>query len=434
MQIQLPHNWSPRDYQLPAWSALESGIKRMVLVWHRRSGKDDVALHWTCSQMMQRPGTYWHLLPEASQSRKAIWDAVNPHIGIKRIDWAFPKALRRRTIEHQMQIELVNGSMWQVLGSDNYDSLVGSPPVGVVFSEYALADPNAWAMLRPILAENGGWAIFVSTPRGRNHLHRIYELAKGDPAWYGQLLTVVDTGVISPEIIERERREIAKERGDDEADAIIAQEYFCNFDAPIAGSYYARLIAQAEAQGRVGSIPYDPRHPVTTGWDIGVGDSTAIWFLQQVGLDLHLIDYYEASGVGADHYAKVLRERDYAYAGHIVPHDADDREWGNNASSRRDVLKSLGVKPLRVMPRASVDDGINAVRMLIQRAKFDKVKCERGLDALRNYQRKWDDDLKIFSQKPLHDWSSHGADALRYLAQGLRDTPRQGPRQEMAVM
>jgi phage terminase large subunit len=434
MQITLPHNWRPRGYQMPAWGALERGVKRMVLIWHRRSGKDDLALHWTCAAMMQRPGTYWHMLPEASQSRKAIWDAVDGHVGIRRIDWVFPKELRRRTLEHQMQLELANGSMWQVLGSDNYDSLVGSPPVGVVFSEYALANPNAWAMLRPILAENGGWAIFITTPRGRNHAHRIYELARHDPAWFGQLLTVEDTKVISREIIETERREVAKERGDDEADAFIGQEYFCNFDAPVAGAYYARLLALAEAGGRVGSVPYDPRHPVTTAWDLGVGDSTAIWFMQQIGLDVHLIDYYEASGVGADHYAKVIREKDYAYTGHILPHDANDREWGNNASSRVDVLKSLGVKPHRILARASVDDGINAARMLIQRAKFDPVKCERGLDALRNYQRRWDDTLKIFSQNPLHDWSSHGADAFRYLAQGIRDVKVQQHRPDYAVM
>lgn len=424
MQIQLPNNWKPRDYQMPAWQALETGKKRLCLVWHRRSGKDDLALHWTCAAAMQRPGTYWHMLPEASQSRKAIWDAVDGHTGQRRIDWAFPKELRRRTREHEMQLELINGATWQVLGSDNFDSLVGSPPVGIVFSEYALADPNAWAMLRPILRENGGWAIFISTPRGRNHMFRLYELARSDENWFGQRLTVVDTGVISKESIDIERREVAKERGEEDADAFIGQEYFCNFDAPIAGAYYARLLSKAEADGRIGIVPYDPRYQVITAWDLGVGDSTAIWFIQQNGNDVNVIDYYEASGVGADHYAKLIREKDYVYEGHILPFDADDREWGNNASSRVDVLKSLGVRPLRVLKRASVDDGINAGRMLLARAKFDKVRCERGLDALRNYQKRWDDTLKIFSTAPLHDWSSHGADAWRYLAQGLKQQPR----------
>ena len=430
----LPHQWDPRAYQIPAWQALQSGIKRHVWIWHRRSGKDDMALHWTACAAMQRPGTYWHMLPQQSQCRKAIWDAVDPHKGKPRIDLSFPPEIRNRAIEGTMQIEFKNGSNWQALGSDNYDRLVGAPPVGVVFSEYALADPNAWAMLRPILAENNGWALFVTTPRGRNHAYRLLQLAMEDPLWFGQVLTVDDTKVISRQQIDQERREIARERGDDEADAIIAQEYYCNFDAPIAGAYYARLLAEAEAQGRVGAVPYDPRFPVITGWDLGVGDSTAIWFFQQVGLEPRVIDYYEASGVGADHYAKVVKERDYLYAGHILPFDADDREWGNNANSRVDVLKSLGVKPIKVQRRASVDDGINAVRMLIQRARFDRVKCERGLDCIRNYQRKWDDTLKVFSQKPLHDWSSHGADALRYLAQGIREVAPSGARQEVAFM
>lgn len=420
---------------MPAWQKLEAGIKRHVWVWNRRSGKDDMALHWTARAAIQRPGTYWHLLPEAAQSRKAIWDAVDPHKGIPRIDWAFPREMRARTLEGPMQLEFVNGSKWQVLGSDNYDSLVGSPPVGVVFSEYALADPNAWAMLRPILAENGGWAIFVTTPRGRNHAYKLLQLALKDPAWFGQVLTVDETKVLTLEQIEQERREIAAERGDDDAESIIQQEYYCNFDAPVAGAYYARLLGKAEAKGRITELPYDPRFPVITGWDLGVGDATGIWFFQQVGREPRLIDYYEASGVGADHYARVLKEREYFYGGHILPHDANDREWGNNATSRVDVLKSLGIKQIKVLPRASVDDGINSARMMIQRATFDRDKCERGLDCLRNYQKTWDDKLKIFSNKPRHDWSSHGADAFRYLCQGVREyIPNPGDLPETATM
>lgn len=164
MEIELPNGWEPRPYQLPLWQYLEHGGKRADVAAHRRWGKDDVALHWTACAAIQRPGTYWHLLPEAAQARKAIWDAVNPHTGKKRIDEAFPPEIRARKREQEMIIELVNGSTWQVLGSDNYNSLVGSPPVGVVLSEWALAKPDAWTYLRPILAENGGWAIFIWTP------------------------------------------------------------------------------------------------------------------------------------------------------------------------------------------------------------------------------------------------------------------------------
>lgn len=363
------------------------------------------------------------MLPEASQARKAIWTAVDPHTGIRRIDQAFPLEYRRRTREQDMFIELMNGATWQVLGSDNYNSIVGSPPVGVTFSEYALADPNAWAYIRPILAENSGWALFISTPRGRNHFQRLCAMAKLDPLWHSDLLTVRDTGVISPAILAQERRELAAERGDDEADNIINQEYYCDFDAAIPGSYYGRAIAKLEKEGRICDLPYNPQHPVVTWWDLGVGDPTAIWFVQFIGDSVHVIDFYENSGAGADHYAKVLKEREYLYDHHDLPHDAESREWGNNAMSRIAVLKGLGVRPCRVMPNASVDDGINAVRVLLPRCKFDAVKCERGLDAMRQYQKEWDDGRRTFALKPRHDWTSHAADAFRTGAQGMkRDT------------
>jgi len=430
MRIRLPNNWNPRPYQMPLWNALEGGCRRAVAVWHRRSGKDDVALHWTATQAMQRPATYWHLLPQSNQARKAVWDAVDPHTGIRRIDWAFPKELRDTTREQDMLIRFKNGSTWQVVGSDNYNALVGSPPYGVVYSEYMLSDPNAWSFIRPIMRENGGWALFNGTPRGRNHLYGIYELGKAEPGWFSELLTVKDTNAMTDQEIEKERREIARERGDDEADNIIKQEYFCNWDAAIPGSYYGKLIADLEARGRITEVNYDPRQPVITAWDLGVGDSTAIWFIQQDRFGLKVIDFYETSGVGADHYAKVLKSKPYIYDYHILPHDADDREWGNNATSRVDVLKSLGIRPLRILKRASVDDGINSVRVILPVCWFDAVACDRGLNALRQYQKRFDEKLKAFSQAPLHDWTSHAADAFRYLAQGLRtyrDERRQSP-------
>ena len=424
--LTLPYNWRPRDYQLPAWRYLEHGGKRAVLCWHRRSGKDDVMLHHTACQMVQRAGNYWHMLPQANQARKAVWDAINPHTGKRRIDEAFPVELRETTREQEMMIRFRPTSMspastWQVVGSDNYQSLIGSPPISVAYSEYALSDPNSWAFLRPILLENGGTAAFISTPRGRNHFQRLLALAQSEPGWFAQTLTVADTGVMSDEAIARERRELTAERGEDEAENIINQEYFCSFDAAIPGSYYGKIIARLEADGRIGDVPHDPRLPVFTAWDLGVGDSTAIWFAQQThGGAVRVIDYYENAGVGADHYARVVKDRGYTYEAHYLPHDADDREWGNNATSRVETLKSLKVRPTRVLPRASVDDGINAVRVLLPRCSFDEKRCERGLDALRQYQKTWDEKLRTFSLRPLHDWSSHAADAFRYLAQGLR--------------
>lgn len=420
--VDIPNGWTPRDYQLDTWSAYEAGIKRFVEPWHRRSGKDDIALNLTaCSAITDRVGTYWHMLPEAAQARKAIWTAVDPHTGIRRTDQAFPLELRRRTREQDMFIEFTNGSTWQALGSDNYNSIVGSPPVGVVFSEYALANPNAWAYIRPILAENGGLAMFISTPRGRNHFYRMHEYAKTDPVWHTKLLTVRDTGVISAEVIAQERRELAAERGDDEADNIIRQEYYCDFDAAIPGSYYGRIIARLEKAGQICEVPYDPRFPVFTAWDIGKKDPTAIWFYQQVGDWTNVIDYYDNSGAGADHYARVLlNDRDYAYGGHTMPFDVEVGEWGNNGLTRKKSLETLGVRPIRVLGHGSVDDGINAVRILLPKCRFDRKKTEKGVDALRQYQKEWDDENRCFALKPKHDWTSHPADAFRYLAQGIR--------------
>src|ERR1700686_84265 len=381
-------------------------------------------MHWTATQAVQYPANYWYMLPQANQARKAIWTAVDSHSGIKRIDWAFPKELRDSTNDQEMLIRFKNGSTWQVVGSDNYQGVIGSGAFGIVYSEYMLSDPNAWLYLQPILEENGGWAIFNGTPRGRNHFHGIYELGLTEPGWFSQRLTVKDTGVFDAAQMAVIRAQIAKERGDDEAENIINQEYYCSWDAAIPGSYYGKLMAELEAADCIGHVPYDPRYPVTTGWDIGVGDSTAIWFVQRPRTDTRFIDYYEASGVGADHYAKLIREKPYFYDRHILPHDAHHRERGANASSRVDVLKGLGIRPLTILPQASVDDGITALRVMLHGARFDRKHCERGIDALRQYQKKWDDKLKVFSQAPLHDWTSHGSDAARALAQGLKDAPR----------
>lgn len=428
-RVPTPNEWFPRPYQLKAWNALEEGCKRAVFVWHRRSGKDDVALHWTACEATETPGNYWYLLPQANQARKAIWDAVDPHTGRRRIDWVFPQELRETTREQDMLIRFKRtGSTWQVVGSDNYQALIGSPPIGIVYSEYMLSDPNSWSFIRPILLENNGWAIFNGTPRGRNHLHGLYMLGQEgehrEPGWFTQLLTVKDTGRFTPEEIEKERREIAAERGsDEEAENLIQQEYYCSWDAAIPGSYFGRLIAKLELEDCIGHVAYDPRYPVVTAWDIGVGDSTAIWFAQRTRTELRVLDYYENSGVGADHYAKIVRAKPYAYDYHILPPDAGVREWGNNARDRVSVLKELGIQPIRLLGQAAHADGINAGRIILHGARFDRKKCERGLNALRQHQRRWDDKLKVFSETPLHDWTSHAAAAWRYLGQGLKDQP-----------
>ena len=439
-RIDLPAGgWRPRHYQMPAWAALEAGTKRLALAWHRRAGKDDICLHWTAVSAMQRVGGYWHMLPQANQARKAIWDAVNPKTGRRRIDEAFPVALRESTREQDMFIRFLNGSTWQVVGSDNYDSLVGSPPVGVVFSEYALADPSSWSFLRPILAENDGWALFISTPRGRNHFARLVEYAQAgeNKAWFGETLTVEATGAISRETVERERAEIAAERGQKEADAIIRQEYFCDFDAALPGAYYGELMSRAQAEGRIGDYPWLPNLPVGTASDLGHGDQSVVWFYQQMPSGrTRIVDVIAGSGVGVDWYASRVVRRPYTILDNIWPHDGlhgNIRDVTDTTLQRQ--AEGLGWRPIRVLPRdASVDMGIQAVRQLMPMIEFNlqpmpmdgetrdeaKARMQRALDALRQYRREWDEKRQCFRDNALHDWTSDYADGLRYLARGRK--------------
>ena len=408
-EIVLPNDWRPRPHQLALWRYLEGGGKRAVAVWHRRAGKDSCALNFTATAAHRRIGTYWHMLPLQTQARKVVWDGID-RAGRRIVDQVWPRVLRAATNKQEMKIELKCGSIWQLCGSDNYDSLVGANPVGVVFSEYSLANPAAWDYIRPILAENGGWALFIYTARGRNHGHTLFQLGESHPKWFCQRLTVADTGIIPPEAIEEER---AAGMSPD----MIDQEFYCSFDAAAVGSYYGREMNAAEQEGRITAVPWEPSLPVHTFWDLGLSDSTAIWFAQVVGREVHAVDYLEHSGVGLDWYARELGERPYAYGEHVLPHDASVRELGTG-KSRVETLAGLGLK-VRVLPSQSLMDGINAVRLILPRTWFDKTKCARGVDALRLYRREWDEGRKIFHDRPWHDWTSHPADAFRYLAEGL---------------
>lgn len=438
------HGWRPREKQMGVWGALEAGCLRAALAWHRRYGKDEISLHWAARSAMTRIAPYWHMLPMASQARKAIWNAVNPRTGRRRIDDAFPLALREKTLENEMFIRFKNGSTWQVVGSDNYDALVGAPPAGIVFSEYALADPNAWSILRPILVENGGWALFISTTRGRNHFHRLVEFAKKDPEWYGETLTVEDTGAIPMAAIEKERRELAAERGQAEADAIIAQEYYCDADASIPGAYYGELMSRAKREGRIGPFSWLPNFPVGTAWDLGRNDSTVVWIFQQPpGGRVRLIDVLEGSGVGIDWYARKLRERPYVYVDHIWPHDGGHANIRDvEGETLQTKAEDLGIVPLRVLQNdMSVAHGISAVRTMLPLCDFNNepipfpdetkekacARAQRAIDALSQYRRVWDEKLRRFSDTPLHDWTSNTADSLRYLARGRVPFPSARP-------
>jgi hypothetical protein len=426
--IDLPHDWSEREYQENLWRYMHSGGKRAIAIWPRRHGKDDVALHYTACAAHERVGVYWHLLPQQNQARKAIWDAVNPHTGRRRIDDAFPREIRETTREQDMLIRFKNGSTWQVIGSDNYDALVGTPPVGVVFSEWALSNPQAWSLIRPILAENGGWGMFITTPRGRNHAHRMYEMARASPDWFAEKLTALDTSVFSPETLAAERAEIIAERGEDDGDAIYQQEYMTSFSAGLPGAYYAKVIDKLEADSRITFVPYDPQMQVHTAWDLGRNDQTAIWFVQRYGTGWNVIDYLVNTSVGIDWYVRELKAKPYIYGEHLMPHDAENEQLVSVTGSIADTAKGMGLDGIRIVPRtSSVANDINEVRQILPLCRFDRDKTEKGLDALRSYRRVWDEKLKAYRDTPLHDWASDPADAFRTFAIG-KPRDRQAPR------
>lgn len=433
MKVELPHLWTPREYQEPLWRYMHGGGKRAIAIWPRRHGKDDLALHYTACAAHERVGVYWHLLPQQNQARKAIWDAVNPHTGRRRIDDAFPKELRETTREQDMLIRFKTGSTWQVIGSDNYDALVGTPPIGVVFSEWALSNPQAWSLIRPILLENGGWSIFITTPRGRNHAHRMFEMAKGSDDWFAERLTSDQTGVFTAASLASEKAELIAERGEGDGEAIFEQEYMTSWSAALPGAYYAKLIDKAETEERVGFVPYNPAKQVHTAWDLGRNDATVIWFAQENGSGYDLIDYYANTSVGIDHYVKLVKEKPYVFGEHLLPHDAENEHLVSTSGSIEETVTAMGLVNVRVVPRTkSVANDINEVRQVLPTCRFDKTKCEKGLDALRSYRRIWDEKLKAYRDTPLHDWASDPADAFRTLAIGKpRDIKKTAARLEI---
>lgn len=420
--IQLPNaGWKPRHYQRKVWKYWEEGGKRAHLIWHRRSGKDELTLHRAAIAAFERPGSYWHLLPEAAQARKAIWNQVDPHSGKRRIDMAFPHEIRKRTLDNEMLIEFVNGSTWQVGGSDRFNALVGSSPAGIVFSEWALANPAAWAYFRPMLLENNGWATFITTPRGHNHAEKTFKSALNEKGAFAQIMTAADTGVFTPEQLEQERLNMIDEYGPDFGQSLFDQEYFCSFDAAILGSYYGTWITKLKAEGRFRDVPVDPALPIHTAWDLGFSDDTSIWFYQVARGEVHFLGCYSACGFGIDHYIDYL-ERYYAEQGpermgrlHL-PHDARAKTFASGGKSAEEQLaKAFGWKNIRIVPNLSVQDGIQATREMLKRSYFD-VSCEDGLKALAQYQREWDDKKDCFRESPKHDWTSHIADAMRMAA------------------
>lgn len=423
MNITLPKLFTPREYQKEVMKQFFIEKKKRILcVWHRRAGKDRVWLNILIAAAMQRKGLYYYTFPTLTLARKAIWEGIGKD-GTKFLDQIPKEIIKGKPNNSEMKIEFVNGSIMRMAGTDQYDKLRGTNPLGVIFSEYAEQNPMAWnSVIRPILSENGGWASFIYTPRGHNHGYDLYHKNASNDNWYTTLLTVDDTfdidgnPVITKEAIEEERRAGM-------SDDLINQEYYCSFEASNAGAIFARQFDRAYNEKRIKDFPIDNSIPVYTFWDLG-RDGTSIWLIQRDGEYWKAIYYYENVGQHINHYFEALeairKKYNLFYAKHILPHDAINKPI--MAESNVAGYFSKMMLPYAIVRRIDhKEQAIEAGRVAFDRTIFHSVNCEQGLNSLRSYHRAFNEKLKIFSEDPVHDWASHGSDAFMQFGQALKD-------------
>lgn len=414
-RIFLPNDFTPRDYQKRFMRYFDTGGKRAIWVVHRRGGKDLTALHQTCKMAHLRVGAYWHIFPIAEQARKAIWEGFTKD-GKRIMEQVFPREIRKSprdfTSNGEMVVTLKNGSIWRLQGSDKME-VVGAGPVGVVFSEFALAKPRTWDLVRPMLRENGGWAAFVSTPRGNNHCKRLFDLAQQDPSWFCERQTLYDTRAYDPEAT------IAEERASGMPEALIQQEYMCDWTAANVGAVWGDLISSIEQRGGVCEFEH-PRDGIFTAWDLGFSDSTAIWAFRIVDGGVDVVGYHEAHGKPLSYYFDVLEDWEntlgFRFVRHFLPHDARAKTLATGASIIERFRERVGGDKVEIGPELSLLDGIQAARWLLQRNVRFHSRASEGVEVLKAYRYHYDEDKKTFSTKPVHDWSSHGSDSWRGVA------------------
>jgi len=414
--ITIPYQFIPRTYQKELLAARDSGFKRLIAIYHRRAGKDKTLFNLMIKESLKRKGVYYYFFPEYAQGRRVIWDGIDGS-GFKFLDH-IPESLIQSKNSTDMKIVLTNGSVIQIMGTDKFDKVRGSNPVGCVFSEFAFQNPKAWNIIRPILVENNGWAAFNSSKNGKNHFYELTNMALKNKNWFVQDYSVLDT------LDENGNRYVTEEMIQEERDSgmsedLIQQEYYNSWTANANGFYYLSILEDMENKNQITKVPHDPSVPVETYWDIGCGDATSIWFVQTMGKHLHIIDYYANNNKGIDHYAKVLQSKNYVYKAHNFPHDIANIEFGTGRT-RLEVAEELfkGTK-LEIVRKLGKEEGRNAVRMILPSCYFDKTNCSSGLDGLKNYRREWDEKNQVFKDSDVHDWARDPADAFRYLAVGI---------------
>lgn len=414
-----------RPHQKELIQYFQGGGKHASCIWHRKAGKDRVCTYLEGLLAMQRPGLYWHALPNYADARKVVWDAITPD-GQRLIDASFPPAMVKKRNDHEMKLELVNGSIWQPVGADNYNGLVGAFPIHITWSEFALMHPAARPMLLPGLAAADGTEVVITTPRGYNHAYDLHKYAEQSPNWFASLLTVHDTNLLSEETLDGLRATMPEE--------LFRQEYLCDWSAANVGAVLGRYMEAAEKEGRISpEVEYDPDGMgLHLSLDIGRYDTTAVWFWQPCPGGFRLVDYDEGSGLDAEEWCDRLqmrlREMDYRLERIWLPHDAKAKTFSAKHSAAETFISKFGSAKLRVVPLMKKSDYINAARLVIRHCQFSQNRCKEGLDALRSWQFEYNAETSSFSKDPKHDWASHASEAFCYGAAMLQEEiPKMAP-------
>ena len=407
--------YQPRPYQKNILNALNTGIKRAVWVVHRRGGKDITVFNWCIYKLLTEVCTCFYILPTYSQAKKVIWDSITIE-GFRFFDY-IPDEIVLSKNKQELKINLVNGSTLQLIGSDNIDSLVGTNPKIIVFSEYAIQSPAAWDYLRPILDVNKGYAIFISTPRGKNHFYDLLSMARANKdKWFSEVLTINDTGVLNDADMEQAKKEGM-------SDELIQQEFYCSFSRGVEGSYYGKLIEKARDEKRICRVPYETRSNVNCALDLGVSDSTCITYWQEVGGEVRIIDYDEWQGEPLAYLAKTLQSKPYVYGTIYLPHDGGSRSL-EKARTPQDALYELGVKTTVLKREIEIQTGIESVRSMLSIVFIEQDKCKHLIKCLENYHKTYNEKTQSYSDSPKHDWTSHCADSVRMMANARIDFGR----------
>ncbi len=401
MKVTIPYK--PRVHQ----KIIHDNLKRWnVLVAHRRFGKTCLVLNELIKKCMLNSldsPRYGYIAPTYRMAKQAAWSYLMDYtITIPDVKYH----------ETELRVDLPGKRRIQCFGADAYQNLRGMRFDGIVVDEIALMPPAIWEVLRPALADRKGWLIAIGTPAGHNAFFDLYDNARNSKDWYSAIFKASETNIIDDEELEGSKKLMSPEQ--------FEQEFECSFDAGVLGGIYTRAISDITDKEQITNIEYDTQYEVNTYWDLGIGDATSIWFAQNVGNRIHLIEYYENSGQSLEHYAKYLGSKDYKYGDHYGPHDLKVRELGSG-KSRNEIASNLGLY-FTIVPKLSIEDGINAARMILPRCWFDRDKCQLGLEALRQYSWERNDKTGQMKNKPKHSWASHAADAFRYLAVGLNES------------